>query len=127
MDLPNIQQKINKKLRSYLASKGFEGDAEVMLHNLKMTDVPDDAFLTNVYLKKAEYEARDMEENYLCFVCGKKYDHPDDIVACIQSHLENFLAGVPIKITDEHKDRILEKVHPAHREEAKKLLDKQGL
>lgn len=127
MDLPNIQKKINQKLQSYLADKGFEGDAEVMLHNLKMTDVPDDAFLTTVYLKKAEYEAKDIEENYRCFVCGKTYDHPDDIVSCIHGHLENFLAGVPIKVEPDHLERIVEKTHPAHRDEARKLLKKQGL
>lgn len=127
MDLPSIQKKINRKLQSYLKSEGFEGDAEVTLQNLKMTDVPDDAFLTNVYLKKAEYEAKDDKENYRCFVCGKKYDHPDDFTNCFQSHLEDFMAGIPIKRTPEQLDRIVQNVPAGHRDQAKKVLKKHGL
>lgn len=110
MDIHSIQQKINKKVKAYLKSEGFEGDAEVTLQNLKMTDVPDDAFLTNVYLKKAEYEAKDDKENYRCFVCGKKYNHPDDFINCFQHHLEDFMAGIPIKRTPEQLDRIVQNV-----------------
>lgn len=127
MDLKSIQKKVNLKVQQLLKDEGFEGDAEVMLHNLNMTGSPDDDFLTSVYLRRAEYEAKDLEENFLCFVCGKKYNNPDDFVNCFQSHIEDFMAGVPIKREPEHLDRMVENIHPSHREEAKKVLKKQGL
>lgn len=127
MNLKTKMQRVTQKINKLMEDEGIEGDAQVMLQNLSMTGAPDDDFLTQVYLKRAEYEAKDLKENYLCFVCGKTYDHPDDFTACFQSHIEDFMAGIPIKREEEHLDRIVQNIHPSHREKAKEVLRKQGL
>lgn len=127
MKTPSITESVGRKIKRILVENGFDHDSEVMLHNLSLTDMPKNDYLTKLVHRRAEYEAKDIDENYYCYVCGQKFNHPDDFTQHYQQHLDDFMCGIPIKRTEEHIDLMVRDVHPAHRDEAKEILSKHGV
>lgn len=122
--MPNIGESVKRKLAKVYHEAGFKMDDNVFLHNISMTDMPKDDFNTKVVHKRAMHEAKDIEENYYCYVCGLSFNHPDEFTLHYNEHLEDFLAGIPIKRTEEHIEKMVKNVHPIHQEEAKKIIRK---
>lgn len=127
MRTPSVTESVGRKIKKVLAEHGFDQDSEVMLHNLNLTDMPKGDYLTKLVHRRAEYEAKDIDDNYYCFVCGKSFNHPDDFTAHYQEHLDDFMCGIPIKRTEDHIEKMVQDIHPLHREEAKELLSKHGV
>lgn len=109
-----------KKIEKSLADKGVGMDENVLIQQLNLTNIPNEEFLTQVYLRKAEYEAKDLPTNYKCFVCGWDYNDPDEWVEHFSEHLKDFMAGIPIQRDPEYVDQMLQKFPPHIQEMIKK-------
>lgn len=126
MRTPSVTESVGRKIKKVLSEHGLPEDAEVMLHNLNLTDMPKGDYLTKLVHRRAEYEAQDIDENYYCFVCGQTFNHPDDFTKHYQEHLDDFMCGIPIERSEEHIDKMVQNIHPHHRDEAKKILLNNG-
>lgn len=115
---PEARKKVKKVLEQY----GIGKDEDVFIHSLHTTNIPTDEHWTRVLHKRAEYEAKDMDCNYYCFICGKHHDVPETLTECLQEHFDCFSAGIPIDRTDEHIEKLLSNIHPRHRERSEKIL-----
>lgn len=117
-----IPKIVRDKVRRIFQEHDLPQDPDKFIDKLALTDIPKDDHWTRVYHERAIYEARDIPENYYCFVCGKKYDHPDEFTECLNDHFVKFQAGIPIERTSEHIDLLVGNLHPNHRKEARDIL-----
>lgn len=120
--MPTLPKGVIQKINAILQPYDIKLGNGLGPNDLNMTDIPKDNYWTEVFHARAKYEAKDFDENYLCFVCGKKYDHPDELTACINQHMIDFNAGIPIKREPEHVERLLKNIHPSDKEEMRKKL-----
>lgn len=112
-----------KKVEKSLAEKGIGLDENVLVQQLNLTNIPNEEFLTEVYLRKAKHEARELPTKFKCFVCGWDYDDQEEWISHFQEHLMDFMAGIPIKRDPEYVDQLLEKFPPHLREMIKKNIE----
>jgi len=101
-----INDVVTKRIQKVLAEAGISGDEHVLIEQFKLSDMPEDAYLTEVALMRAEAEAEGMDCKYYCYGCGKKYDDPEEFIKCFQEHIKQFLGGLPIPTTKEHNERL---------------------
>lgn len=112
------------RLKAMMQDAGATVPDEAMMTSMHLTNVPEDDFLTQVYLRRAEAEASAVPENYKCWACGKTFDKADDWVEHFQEHLVDFLAGMSPQLTEEELDHRVKDLHPSIQEEAKEVLRK---
>lgn len=120
----NISDSVKRKINRIVAEVAPDEDIDHFLDKISMTDLPKDDYLTKVVLKRAAFEAQNIDDDFYCFVCGEKFNHPDEFIKHYQKHLEDFMAGMPIQKTDEHIELQIQNLHPKHREDARKFLKK---
>lgn len=112
-----------KKVEKSLRDKGIDMDENVLIQQLNLTNIPSDEFLTEVYLRKAKYEAKDLPTKYKCFVCGWDYDDQEEWIKHFQEHLRDFLAGIPTQRDPEYVDQMLSKFPGRIQEMIKKNIE----
>lgn len=122
----SIPKSVEARINSLLKDYGVKIGDGAVLHNLSLTDIPKDAYWTDVFHQRAKYEAKDLDSEFLCFICGKEYDDVNELTACIDQHMKEFNAGIPIKRTDEHVERLLKNIHPKDHEKMRKILKGEG-
>lgn len=98
--MPNLQKKVLDKILKVFTDEGIEPSEEVFTEAFRLTEIPDDKHLTNLAIRRAELEAKDMEEDYFCFMCGRKYNDVNELLKCMQSHVDDFVIGIPIDMVD---------------------------
>lgn len=97
-----ITEEVTRRIQKVLQEAGISGDEHILIEQFKLSDMPQDAYLTEVALIRAEHEGKKMGCKYYCYVCGKKHEEPDDLIKCIEEHIKQFMSGVPIPTTKEH-------------------------
>jgi len=122
----NIGTKIAERVASAMKELGVEMDENVFVQNISMTDVPKDDFQTKIILQRALYEGVDEEEDYYCFVCGEKFDDPNEFLTHYQGHLDSFMANVPIYKNPNLIDKIVESMPPDQREATREALERHN-
>lgn len=117
---------VMQRIRKSLSDAGINENEAVIIQDLGLTNIPDDNFMTGVFLAAAEKNAENIESNFKCHICGTEYDHEADIVNCINNHCKDFLAGIPVKRDPEQIDNLSKQLPPEWREEFKKnILENQ--
>lgn len=116
-----IPNEIRKKIENLLGQTGVIGDEQIVMQNISMTGVPQDDFLTEVYIRRAKLEAESLPENYRCFGCGKTYDDQNEFLACMQDHVKDFMAGIPIERLPEFEKEKLDQLPPEIRNSVEQM------
>lgn len=102
-----IPAAVERRIAELLHDAGINADEQVILNHLNMTNAPPDAYLTEAALRRAEHEAKHIDEKYYCYMCGKKYDKAEDFVACMHDHILDFFAAKPPVMEPEHMEKVI--------------------
>lgn len=97
-----LPKNVKDKLETLIAQTGIAYDENVVMSNLVITGVPQDDFITSSFVRRAKAIASDIPETYRCEACGRKYNDRNEFVACMQDHIKDFMAGLPIDILPEY-------------------------
>ena len=99
MKLPSA---IEKRIAQLLIDGGVDKDANVVMNHLNLTNAPPDMYLTEAALRRAAHEAKDIDADYYCYMCGKHHDDADSFIECMHGHILDFYAGIPVTMEDHH-------------------------
>lgn len=114
-----IKEKIIQMFKDHNVDLGTQIDS----NKLNLTNIPSDAFMSTVYLRKSEHLSKDYDTKHYCFMCGREHDTDEDLLNCMQSHIKDMLAGIPIARTEEHKHYIAQQLHPEMHDMAMDVLN----
>jgi hypothetical protein len=106
-----LDEMVTNRIKKVLSEAGISGDEHIVVEQFKLSDMPQDAYLTEATLMRAEFEAQDLDCDYLCYICGKEYNDPDELILCFQEHVKQFMAGVPIPTTKEYLEKKKEQLN----------------
>lgn len=122
-----IPTKVMGTIQDLMDKAGIKEDENIMLHNLSLTNVPQDDFLTRVYVRRAKSEAEGIPETYRCFVCGKPIDDRDEFVEHYQDHLVEFLGGEYPDMSEEEIEYRVKNIPEEGKEKAREILRKKRM
>ena len=92
----------------------------------KISMIPDAHTLTKSYLRRCEWEAREDEEKYRCFICDKKYNTELDMAKHLETHMLDYLGGVPMKISQARLEKMLDGLPEQYHNKIKKMFRVRG-
>lgn len=110
-----LPKAIKDKLESLVSQSGIAYDEDVVYNNVALTGMPQDDFITSSFVRRAKKEAEGLPEKYRCFGCGRRYDTREEFIACMQDHVKDFMAGIPIDVLPEYEDEQLKSLTPEMR------------
>lgn len=116
-----IPNDVRKKIENLIGQAGVFDGEQVIWQNISMTGMPQDDFMTDVYTRRAKAEAEHLPNKYRCFACGRVYDSQNEFISCMQDHLKDFMAGIPIEVLPEFEEEQLAKLPPEFRNTLEKI------
>lgn len=76
----------------------------------RITAIPADHFLTRAMIRRAKWDARNLECNYRCFICHREHDKKEDFVKDLENHILDFYAGIPLEVAGDFLKRLKSKI-----------------
>jgi len=116
-----LPKNIKDKIEALIAQSGIAYDENVVMTNIQLTGMPQDDFITSSFVRRAKEVASDIPEKYRCEGCGRAYENRNELVACMQDHSKDFMAGIPIDVLPEYQEEKMSKFPPQIRREMEEL------
>lgn len=107
-----LPKSIKDKIESLIGQSGIAMDEAVVFQNLRITGMPQDDFITTSMVRRAKEEAKELPENYRCFACGRVYMDRNELVACMEDHVKDYMAGIPLDILPEYEEQQMASLTP---------------
>ena len=119
MKLPSA---IEKRIVELLVDGGMDKDSNVIMNHMNLSNAPPDLYLTESALLRAKHEAKDIDAEYYCYMCGTHHDTAEDFINCMHQHIIGFYAAIPPSMTDEHMEKVLSNTPKHMRDNLKTVL-----